>query len=654
MIDKQIIDDNNFKSSIFQNNSQKQDGINILRNEINSTKENLTSFEKELLSEKLTLNENAYINILKSEKENLIKENQEKDNKIKKLNYQIIELNQKISSNDSTQKIIDKISTNKNNKNAQQNMMIEKFKIEIIDLQNKINELEIKNSKLLFDNESLLNKIKLINSEKINENNLKNLINQKKIDYFYKQIEFLNSKLNNEIQKNKNVINNINSDKQNNDLINANDIYDKFNEMRKKILDLDEENFLLQKENQNVKNINEELQIIIKGKDEIISRIQNNIINLDKKFNLEKSYNININESKNNIESNANIDKKNKYKEMVNVLLLQNEKMNKENNELKINIKKLNQEKTEFSTKENEYEKVILIQEEKLKEYKYKISILKIKINELHQELIYVKGGLNNTNLNKISNKISHKEFNENNQIKNNNNSNLNRIVNLKEVNNIKNGIKNNKINLVDINHNISNNLKNDINKLNNKVNVINDEINNKNNIKISISDEYSNKKINNNNNNTGELYDNSLGRSPGEIGEDKQEKKIDYPRKNNKENFLNESINKISNEYEDNNNIDEIEENESEDEKKANNILYSYGKKDNNNYKNSNNDYKSPENNVKLTNTQDFINNNINDDKKQLQFIQEYRDILNKIDENINVSLNKVKGDINQFKVEK
>ena len=411
MIDKQIIDDNNFKSSIFQNNSQKQDGINILRNEINSTKENLTSFEKELLSEKLTLNENAYINILKSEKENLIKENQEKDNKIKKLNYQIIELNQKISSNDSTQKIIDKISTNKNNKNAQQNMMIEKFKIEIIDLQNKINELEIKNSKLLFDNESLLNKIKLINSEKINENNLKNLINQKKIDYFYKQIEFLNSKLNNEIQKNKNVINNINSDKQNNDLINANDIYDKFNEMRKKILDLDEENFLLQKENQNVKNINEELQIIIKGKDEIISRIQNNIINLDKKFNLEKSYNININESKNNIESNANIDKKNKYKEMVNVLLLQNEKMNKENNELKINIKKLNQEKTEFSTKENEYEKVILIQEEKLKEYKYKISILKIKINELHQELIYVKGGLNNTNLNKISNKISHKEI---------------------------------------------------------------------------------------------------------------------------------------------------------------------------------------------------------------------------------------------------
>ena len=650
MIDNHIIDNNNFKSSIFQNNIQNQEGINILRNQINSTKQNLTSFEKELLSDKLALNENAYINILKSEKENLIKENQEKDNNIKKLNYQIIELNQKISSNESTQKIIDKISTNKNIKNAQQNMMIEKFKIEIIDLQNKINELEIKNSKLLFDNESLLNKIKLINSEKINESNLKNLINQKKIDYFYKQIEFLNSKLNNEIEKNKNVINNISSDKQNNDLINANDIYDKFNEMRKKILDLDEENFLLQKENQNVKNINEELQIIIKGKDEIISRIQNNIINLDKKFNLEKSYNININESKNNNEPNANIDKKNKYKEMANVLLLQNEKMNKENNELKINIKKLNQEKTEFSNKENEYEKVILIQEEKLKEYKYKISILKIKINELHQELMYFKGGVNNTNLNKIGNTIPHKEFNENNQIKNNNNSNPIRQVNLKELNNNKNRIMNNKINSVDINHT---GLKNDINKLNNKVNPINDEVNNKNNIKISISDENSNKKINNYNN-VGVLYDNSFNRTPGTIREDKQEKKIDYPRKNNKENFLNESINKISNEYEDNNNIEEIEENESEDEKKANNILYSYGKKDNNNYNNSNNDYKSPENNVKLTNTQDFINNNINDDKKQLQFIQEYRDILNKIDENINVSLNKVKGDINKFKVEK
>ena len=132
MINKHITDDNNFKSSIFQNNNKKQDGINILRNEINSTKENLTSFEKELLSEKLTLNENAYINILKSEKENLIKENQEKDNNIKKLNYIIIELNQKISSNESTQKILDKISSIKINKNDKQNMMIEKFKIEIL------------------------------------------------------------------------------------------------------------------------------------------------------------------------------------------------------------------------------------------------------------------------------------------------------------------------------------------------------------------------------------------------------------------------------------------------------------------------------------------------------------------------------------------
>ena len=254
MINKNIIDDNKFKSSLFQNNNQKQDGINALRNEINNTKENLTSFEKEMMSEQSALDENAYIKILKSEKENLIKENQEKDNSIKALNYKIIELNQKISSNESTQKIIDKISSLKNNKNAQQNMVIEKFKIEIIDLQNKINELEIKNSKLLFDNESLLNKIKLINSEKINENNLKNLINQKKIDNFCKQIEFLNSKLNNEIEKNKNITNNISRDKQNNDLINANDIYDKFNEMRKKILYLDEENFRLQKENQNMDN----------------------------------------------------------------------------------------------------------------------------------------------------------------------------------------------------------------------------------------------------------------------------------------------------------------------------------------------------------------------------------------------------------------
>ena len=92
-------------------------------------------------------------------------ENEEEINKktIKDLNYKIIEINQQIESKETINKITQKI------KNEKPEDLEHNYLIEINELNNKINEIEINNSKLKFDNENLLNKIDIITKEKKTE-----------------------------------------------------------------------------------------------------------------------------------------------------------------------------------------------------------------------------------------------------------------------------------------------------------------------------------------------------------------------------------------------------------------------------------------------------------------------------------------------------
>ena len=556
------------KEIIYNNNLEnidisKQKEINLLKEEIIKYKQELSNLEQNLLNKDLIIEENNIIlKKIKEENENLMKENQNKEKTIKELNYKIIELEQNNKLNNTIQKLFDKnkeISKDiEQNNNLDNNIFLEKLNIENINLQNKVNEFEIKNSKLIFENQSLLNKIELQSEEHKREKNLLNFVAEKKLNHYTQEIELLRTKLNNELNKQKNEI--LNSNNLTNDnIIKNNEIYNKLNEMRNKINILDDENFNLKKEIEKINYINEELQIKLKGKEEILLELQNNMNNITSE----------INNNDKNIIINKNIKNEKDYKNIINNLLKENEelKINNENiiNEINNNIGN-NEDANKILERNEEYENVIILQQKKLKEYKYKISILKIKVNELHNELFNLKNNKDNFNIS------------QNEQDQNKFHSPIQSILLNR---NNKNDIKNNKKKIKNISRNYDNNV-NEQNKIKRKKEYIQIE----------------------------KFHNDSFDKSPVIIGQNNQKIKIHV--ETNEENINNENDIKNSHKYEE------------EEIKGEKNIIYTSEDKDINE-------------NGKFTETQEFINKNIDEDKKQLQFIKEYKETLNKVDEDIN-----------------
>ena len=556
------------KEIIYNNNLEnidisKQKEINLLKEEIIKYKQELSNLEQNLLNKDLIIEENNIIlKKIKEENENLMKENQNKEKTIKELNYKIIELEQNNKLNNTIQKLFDKnkaISKDiEQNNNLDNNVFLEKLNIENINLQNKVNEFEIKNSKLIFENQSLLNKIELQSEEHKREKNLLNFVAEKKLNHYTQEIELLRTKLNNELNKQKNEI--LNSNNLTNDnIIKNNEIYNKLNEMRNKINILDDENFNLKKEIEKINYINEELQIKLKGKEEILLELQNNMNNITSE----------INNNDKNIIINKNIKNEKDYKNIINNLLKENEelKINNENiiNEINNNIGN-NEDANKILGRNEEYENVIILQQKKLKEYKYKISILKIKVNELHNELFNLKNNKDNFNIS------------QNEQDQNKFHSPIQSILLNR---NNKNDIKNNKKKIKNISRNYDNNV-NEQNKIKRKKEYIQIE----------------------------KFHNDSFDKSPVIIGQNNQKIKIHV--ETNEENINNENDIKNSHKYEE------------EEIKGEKNIIYTSEDKDINE-------------NGKFTETQEFINKNIDEDKKQLQFIKEYKETLNKVDEDIN-----------------
>ena len=105
-----------------------------------------------------------------------------------------------------------------------------------------------------------------------NEINLINMLEQTKINNLNKQIELLSSKLHKENNKQENTIN---KNANNNILNKNNDLCDKIFEMRENMKSSEEEIYNLKKEIQKYNNYNEELQILLKGKEEIIEKLKN-------------------------------------------------------------------------------------------------------------------------------------------------------------------------------------------------------------------------------------------------------------------------------------------------------------------------------------------------------------------------------------------
>ena len=307
-------------------------------------------------------------------KKNILETEDESNKKaINELNYKIIELNQKIESYNTLNKITQKI------KNEKPENLEQIYELQINDLNNKINEIEIKNSKLEFDNKILLNKIDILSKDKKTELEIMEALYRKKYEVFEKSIERLND-----------MINELLNEKQRDsvDLINysgiQNDIYKHFAEYEEKIRKLNQDNILIKKENMKLKNENEELSIIINGKETIIEKLQSNINKIENDFR-QKISEINSPNIINNYDNNENIEQ----------LLSEQKRLMEENEILKNNYEQMTQGINEanelFVAKQKEYENIINAQKEKLKEYKFKISILKIKVNELHSEIAFLQ-----------------------------------------------------------------------------------------------------------------------------------------------------------------------------------------------------------------------------------------------------------------------
>ena len=307
-------------------------------------------------------------------KKNILETEDESNKKaINELNYKIIELNQKIESYNTLNKITQKI------KNEKPENLEQIYELQINDLNNKINEIEIKNSKLEFDNKILLNKIDILSKDKKTQLEIMEALYRKKYEVFEKSIERLND-----------MINELLNEKQRDsvDLINysgiQNDIYKHFAEYEEKIRKLNQDNILIKKENMKLKNENEELSIIINGKETIIEKLQSNINKIENDFR-QKISEINSPNIINNYDNNENIEQ----------LLSEQKRLMEENEILKNNYEQMTQGINEanelFVAKQKEYENIINAQKEKLKEYKFKISILKIKVNELHSEIAFLQ-----------------------------------------------------------------------------------------------------------------------------------------------------------------------------------------------------------------------------------------------------------------------
>lgn len=114
-------------------------------------------------------------------------------------------------------------------KNEKPDNIEQGYLIQINELYNKINEIEIKNSKLEFENKILNNKIDIINKDKKNELEIMEALYRKKYDILEKNLERLND-----------IINELLNEKQREpiDILNfsglQNDIYKHFAEFEEK------------------------------------------------------------------------------------------------------------------------------------------------------------------------------------------------------------------------------------------------------------------------------------------------------------------------------------------------------------------------------------------------------------------------------------
>ena len=402
-VDKNQIDIDNTQAAFVQTLNLQINQLQKLLDEKNKEFDNLNIENNKLKllliqEQKKIIDKDNTIHSMNINKKNLedkinrYKISEEKlNNKIKELNYKIIELNQSLISKENMNQFNNKIkniietSSNKDNINNENNALInEKIGVEITKLNNTIDELEIKNNKIVFENKTLNNKISTMLADKNDEINIYKSIYQTQINNLNKIISHLNQKFS-ELFSEKDLF------KTNNKMNNfmSTEIIDKFNALEDKINLYDKENSDLRKENQNIKNELDELKLVAESKEKIIQKLQTDFEMMEKEYNNNSIVPNNMQQIK------ANEINNNEYTQYINELLnkqnmIENENVNLRNG-LKQMTKNINEANEIYFKRKANYDNNIKIRDNKLKEYKNKISLLKMKINELHQEINLLK-----------------------------------------------------------------------------------------------------------------------------------------------------------------------------------------------------------------------------------------------------------------------
>ena len=592
---------------------KKNNEINYINKENEKNTKLLLEKEKEIMNSQNKIETvTNEITKLKNKNENLVKEVNNKEDQIKELNYTLMEYKQKIISNEETDKFINKLKDSFVERNNDMNRTIENFENEINILKNKLNESEIKNSKLTFDNNILSNKIESIYKEKDEQIKVIESLYQKQIDNCNKNISQLNDKLLQSLKENSNKIS---SDEES---------FNKRIEQEKKMKLLEVENIKFKKEIEGMMHEKEELKKISLDKDKIIEKLEVEI----EKYDYENNNN------------NKDKFKKEEYEKEINNL-------KKENEELKVMFKKMTQGINEANVLYNEklinFNKQILLKNNKLLEYKNKISVLKVKINELHEELSLLKGSTTNTTNNVNNNSFFNTSF-INNSIINTNTSqkNTDKLSSNSVLLNKNYSTINNRLNTQ------TNNNNNDYKKKAIGVSAYNSKTVDRRDIKENGSLTKMNSMTN-------------INKSKDDINNVNKEKKTfnneNYMAQIKKEILIPQTpqVNKENKEYIDKNEIKESKISQTPMINKElfmpqikNDMILTQTPQINKEFLNPTINKENVENKNLTTNKnsdiQDFINKNKEEDKNRINFLKEYKEILDKYGSNLSQNINENK----------
>ena len=358
-----------------------EEKLNNIQNENDSLKNTISNLEKEKLTllsdleqKDISLNELSQIleNFKRNENEDKSKI-QELEEKNKELNYQIIQISQKNKSLNATLQTFFQSP----NSNLQQNTVSQ-----ILQLKNKLDEVEISKQKIEFENRLLNDKINEIQNKFENEIKLKTDLKNREILGLQKTISSLNNNLNANMRKNSYEIN-----KNNNNINNNPILIEQLTNLENKIKMLQDEIYNLQKEKKLLTSENVDLKFANEHKDKFIAELQNKISDIEEQFKIQ------INGIQMNTEENAS--KVKQSQNQVEQLLIEKDEILKQNQKFKngveyfnVTIKELNDI---MNKKLKSFLNVINSYNLKLKENRSKINQLKQRIDEQNSEIQKLK-----------------------------------------------------------------------------------------------------------------------------------------------------------------------------------------------------------------------------------------------------------------------